>query len=99
MSPMWVWGREEERELERLSPKEAGPELDFGSLERNFLRSGPQVPGGREKERLRVREWTQHKFEPRSPGAQGLCCALCTVAQTSSQPGREIIASLAREVR
>lgn len=93
-------GRERERvELERLSTKEPGPKLDFGSLERNFLRSEPQACVGRDKERLRVGEWIEPKFEPRFPGAQGLNCTLRTLVQINDQPGREIIAAPARQVK
>ena len=90
---------ERDGELERPSTKEVGPELDFGSLERNFLRSEPQAPVGREKERLRVGEWTEPKFELRFPGAQGSNSALRTLVQTHGQPGREITAVPARQVR
>lgn len=52
-SPIWVWGGGEI--AREASPEEAGLELDFGRLDKNFLRWGSQASEGR-KERLRVGE-------------------------------------------
>lgn len=57
------FGEKRERVREG-SLEEVGFELDFGKRDRNFLRLGPQAPGGRRKEKLRMDQWTEPRFGP-----------------------------------